>query len=199
MENNTTKEWVFPPAHHLGVVVEDINKAIKDIETIGLSKSAFPTLPAWLEKMMFRGKYFDKTYSFLGLGPYIHPMMYQIITVDPDYANPHPALPGLTSEPLYRGEPFNGRYKIYKIYLGNKILELIEPGKEGSPWKEHLDQKGEGFHHIAFNVDDLEGITSKLLQQGATSLFHARLEDGTGGDYLDLGSGLVVEIFKGFY
>lgn len=199
MEEKALKESVFPPAHHLGIVVGNLDKAIKDIEALGLNKAAFPRLPRWLENMMFKGKYFDTTYSILGFGPFIHPMMYQIITVDPDYANPHPSLPPLTSEPLYRGEPFNGKYRIYKIWLGNKILELIEPGEEESPWKEHLDKKGEGFHHIAFNVDDLEGITSRLLQQGATSLFHARLEDGTGGDYLDLGSGLIVEIFKGFY
>ena len=187
----------FPRAHHVAVAVKDINKAIKDVEKFGLGRFAYPRLPGWIEKMLFKGKTFDTRYKFLGMGPFIHPMMYKIIEVDENFKNPE--LPPLAGEALFRGKPFNAEYKIFKIWIGDKILELIQPGKGESPWKEHIDAKGEGFHHIAFNVDDLEGVTSRLLKQGANRILYARLQDGTGGDYFDLGFNLIVEIFKDYY
>ena len=189
----------FPEVHHIGVAVKDINKVIRDVEVFGIGRSAYSRLPRWLENMLFKGKYFDTRYNILGTGPFIHPMMYTIIEVGSKYDEPHPDLPPLASEPLFRDKPFTGEYKIFKMWMGDKILELIEPGQGKSPWKEHIDNKGEGFQHIGFNVDDLEGTTSTLIKQGAERLLHMRLEDGTGGDYLHLGHGFILEIFKGYY
>jgi hypothetical protein len=199
MNINKEGEWHFPRVHHVGVVVKDINKAIKDVEAFGMTRSAYPKLPSWLENLLFKGKYFDTTYKLLGLGTFIHPMMYKIIGVGSNFADPNPVLPPLTVQPIFKGKPFNAEYRIFKIWLGDKILELIEPGKGESPWKDHLEAKGEGFHHIAFNVDDLNGVTSRMMKQGANRILYARIKENTGGDYLDLGFGLIVEIFTGYY
>ena len=37
----------------------------------------------------------------------------------------------------------------------NLAIELIQPNGAKSVWRDVLDQKGEGFHHIAFHVEDM--------------------------------------------
>jgi hypothetical protein len=187
----------YPRVHHVGVVVKDLNKAIKDAEGFGVGRFEYPSLPGWLEKRLFKGKTFDTKYKFLGMGPFIHPKMYTIIEDGPELKDP--SLPPLAGEALYRGKPFTGSYKIFKVWLGDKILELVQPIKGDSPWMEHLESRGEGFHHVAFDVDNLDEFTSRLIKQGATRVLYARLSDGIGGDYLDLGHRLIVEIFHKYY
>jgi catechol 2,3-dioxygenase-like lactoylglutathione lyase family enzyme len=102
----------------------------------------------------------------------------------------------------FYGKPLKSHYIIYKAKLGDKILELLQPVSGESPWQEFLDAKGEGIHHIAFEVDNLQKAEDTLIKQGATIVMAARLEGikgAEGGDYLDLGTGVTVEIFKGYY
>ena len=56
---------------------------------------------------------------------------------------------------------------------GAMAIELIEPNEEPSTWREFLDEKGEGIHHMAFVVDDLdkriqicEDFGMKMIQRG---------------------------------
>ena len=43
--------------------------------------------------------------------------------------------------------------------LGNCVLEIIQPNKESSTWRDFLEQHGEGLHHMAFQVEDIhEGM-----------------------------------------
>lgn len=39
----------------------------------------------------------------------------------------------------------------------NVQIELIQPNGEKSTWQDHLDQYGEGVHHIAFQIRDMDG------------------------------------------
>lgn len=41
-------------------------------------------------------------------------------------------------------------------------LELIQPNKTPSVWRDHLDKYGEGIHHIAFFVDNADEVVEKL-------------------------------------
>lgn len=64
---------------------------------------------------------------------------------------------------LYKGAPnYRAGAKLAFINIGpNVALELIEPIGGASVWKDVLDEKGEGFHHIAFVVKDIdESITA---------------------------------------
>lgn len=52
-------------------------------------------------------------------------------------------------------------------------MELIQPNEEPSLWREHLEQFGEGIHHISFQVKGMSKTISacedwgmKLLQKG---------------------------------
>ncbi len=57
----------------------------------------------------------------------------------------------------YKGEPSTARAKLTFFCIGPVMLELIEPVEGKSTWKDHLDRHGPSLHHIAFEVDDIDG------------------------------------------
>lgn len=66
----------------------------------------------------------------------------------------------------YRGKPTGTRAKICVFQMGPIVLELTEPDGEPSSWKEFLNTKGEGVHHIGFVVQDREAALNFLDQNG---------------------------------
>src|SRR5690606_32682360 len=52
----------------------------------------------------------------------------------------------------YNGQPSEARAKLAFFHMGSLDLELIEPDRHPSTWREHLDRHGEGVHHIAFQI-----------------------------------------------
>lgn len=56
--------------------------------------------------------------------------------------------------------------KIAFLKVGESRIELLEPLDDSSPIKKFLDKKGEGIHHIALEVDNLERRLSKLKSEG---------------------------------
>jgi len=48
---------------------------------------------------------------------------------------------------------------------GNKI-ELLEASREGSPIATFIEKRGEGVHHIAFDVDDILAEMTRLKKEG---------------------------------
>ncbi len=46
--------------------------------------------------------------------------------------------------------------KIAMVWLGNTRIELLEPLNPGSTVARFLESRGEGIHHIALEVDDLD-------------------------------------------
>lgn len=49
---------------------------------------------------------------------------------------------------------------------GKSSLEFLESTREGSAVGRFLEKKGGGIHHIALNVDDLEGALKELKKAG---------------------------------
>jgi catechol 2,3-dioxygenase-like lactoylglutathione lyase family enzyme len=135
---------------HLGIIVRDIDKAVKRLES-------------------------------LNIGPF-----------NPFDRN---SLPPFVAETLYKGKPLGDPgCKVMIAKIGELELELFEPFKPGTPWKDYLDKKGEGIHHIAFREYDLENDVARLIKQGATLLVDAKWEGG-GSAYLDLGvGGIIIEL-----
>jgi len=66
---------------------------------------------------------------------------------------------------VYRGQPPRARAKLAFIDMGQVQIELIEPVGEPSTWKEALDEKGEGVHHIAFVIKDTGQVVINLAQK----------------------------------
>ena len=49
---------------------------------------------------------------------------------------------------------------------GPNKIELLEATKEDSPIAKFIEKKGEGIHHIAFAVDDIESEIKRLTKEG---------------------------------
>lgn len=74
------------------------------------------------------------------------------------------ALLGVTA--AERG-PVTGRGAEVVIFkLANINLELVAPVSEDSPLHELIAQRGEGFFHLAFAVDDIDAACDQLQSRG---------------------------------
>jgi len=50
--------------------------------------------------------------------------------------------------------------------IGENKIELLEATNEDSPIAKFISKKGEGVHHIAFDVDDIEAEINRLKNEG---------------------------------
>jgi methylmalonyl-CoA/ethylmalonyl-CoA epimerase len=51
--------------------------------------------------------------------------------------------------------------------VGESAVELMEPTRPDSPVGEFLARRGEGLHHVAFEVENLETAIARLRSSGA--------------------------------
>ena len=54
--------------------------------------------------------------------------------------------------------------------VGSNKIELLEATNEDSPIAKFISKKGEGIHHIAFDVDDIHAEIERLKNEGFTVL-----------------------------
>jgi len=54
--------------------------------------------------------------------------------------------------------------------IGSNKIELLEATDPDSPIAKFIDKRGEGIHHIAFDVDDIEAEMERLSNEGFTLL-----------------------------
>ena len=116
MANTNTGNSPFTKVHHVGVVVENMDKALAYYESLGIG-----------------------TFEPLNLSP---------------------------SEGLLRGKTLISTPIISMGEVGGIVIELLQPTEEDSLAKEFFESKGEGIHHIAFLVDDIDKETEKLVDKG---------------------------------
>jgi methylmalonyl-CoA/ethylmalonyl-CoA epimerase len=121
-----------------------------------------------------------KAFKALGIGPFL-PL----------------GLPPMTGKPLFRGKLLNSQEKVLSTATGQVEIVLTEPVAGNSPWQEFIDTKGEGVHHIAYLVDDLDKEVAKYLKKGFKLAQIGRWEGGGGGAYLEpeLG-GITIELMQ---
>jgi methylmalonyl-CoA/ethylmalonyl-CoA epimerase len=58
--------------------------------------------------------------------------------------------------------------KVGFLKIGDVNIELVQPAEPDSPLVKFLESKGQGIHHICFEVDDVEAEVKKYLEKGAT-------------------------------
>lgn len=51
--------------------------------------------------------------------------------------------------------------------IGETNIELVQPSEPDSPLVKFLEAKGQGIHHICFEVDDVEAEVKAFLEKGA--------------------------------
>lgn len=78
----------------------------------------------------------------------------------------------------YKTEMVNSELvKTAFLMVGDSKIELLEASDPNSTIAKFLSTKGQGFHHIAFEVDDLEHEIRRLSQLGF-ELIHQSPKDG---------------------
>ncbi len=61
--------------------------------------------------------------------------------------------------------------------MGDTKIELLQATSPDSPIAKFIETKGEGIHHIAFEVDDIE-VEMKRLKSEGFELIHEQAKDG---------------------
>ena len=58
--------------------------------------------------------------------------------------------------------------KVVMVWLGNTRIELLEPLNQSSTVAKFLESRGEGIHHIALEVNDLDEFIKRVQEAGLT-------------------------------
>jgi methylmalonyl-CoA epimerase len=71
------------------------------------------------------------------------------------------------------GLPITGREvspdnKVSFVPLGDTAIELLESAQPDGAIARHIKKKGEGIHHIALEVDNIESALEELKSKGIT-------------------------------
>lgn len=73
----------------------------------------------------------------------------------------------LLNIPIYKIEEVPGEgVKTAFLQTGPNKIELLEALSADSPIAKFIDKKGEGIHHIAFEVEDIKAEMERLKAQG---------------------------------
>ncbi|MGD8535225.1 MAG: methylmalonyl-CoA epimerase [Candidatus Aminicenantes bacterium] len=68
-----------------------------------------------------------------------------------------------SSEPIVGGD---GTIRVSMVRVGSTLIELLQPiGSEGVMAK-FLEKRGEGFHHICYEVDDIKTEIASIKAAG---------------------------------
>jgi methylmalonyl-CoA/ethylmalonyl-CoA epimerase len=76
------------------------------------------------------------------------------------------------------------RLRVVKIQTGESVLELLEPLPGEAVVSKFLDQRGEGLHHVCFEVDDVRAATAELKARGYTPIWEEPRR-GAGGRWVN--------------
>jgi methylmalonyl-CoA/ethylmalonyl-CoA epimerase len=73
----------------------------------------------------------------------------------------------LLGTPCYKTEEVESEgVKTFFYQTGDTKIELLEATREDSPIAKFLEKKGEGMHHIAFEVADIHAEMERLQAEG---------------------------------
>jgi len=78
--------------------------------------------------------------------------------------------------PFYRdqlGMKFMGKedvpeqkVRVAMLCVGESKIELLEPLSSDSPVAKFLEKNGQGIHHVAYEVEDINAAIAKLVSEG---------------------------------
>lgn len=79
---------------------------------------------------------------------------------------------GVSSEGFSRRESLEEGVKICETEIAGVEIELIEPINSNSPISSFLAKRGEGIHHLCFEVEDIFAHFQRLKCAGVNLLSH---------------------------
>ncbi|MEP7266159.1 MAG: VOC family protein [Saprospiraceae bacterium] len=74
----------------------------------------------------------------------------------------------LNMEPTGREKGADEKGTTLLYQLGETKIELLEPADVNSPIRDFIEKNGEGIHHIAFEVDDIQSAMDEYKSKGFT-------------------------------
>lgn len=86
------------------------------------------------------------------------------------------------AQTVYMDRPHTAGCKLAFFRLDNLDIEFLEPGPEKSAWRDLLEERGPGCHHIAFRSRNLSKQTDYLEAKGHKMIQKGEF-DGGGGRY----------------
>src|SRR5450755_2969886 len=63
-------------------------------------------------------------------------------------------------------EVANQKVRVAFFKIGDMRLELLEPTDPSSPVAKFLESRGEGLHHLAFTVENIQDRINELKESG---------------------------------
>jgi len=94
----------------------------------------------------------------------------------------------LQPDQRYRGQPATADVAIAMAFAGSMCIELIQPLDDNpSVYKEIIEKRGYGFHHIGVAVSDVDGELPLYEARGYRLAFRAQVPTGGAVAYLDNG------------
>jgi methylmalonyl-CoA/ethylmalonyl-CoA epimerase len=86
----------------------------------------------------------------------------------------------LGSQPGHREEVADQKVRTVLFDVGSAGLELLEPTSAESTVAKFIDKRGEGIHHLSFEVDDIQGEIERLRSAGF-QMIDEKPRPGAGG------------------
>lgn len=88
-----------------------------------------------------------------------------------DLANSIPLFEKLLNSPCYKTEEVASEKVMTAFFkTGESKIELVASTDPEGVIAKYIDKKGEGMHHIAFDVSDIHAEMSRLVAEGFTLL-----------------------------
>lgn len=104
---------------------------------------------------------------------------------------------------LIKGEQVELDFNLVFAYSGGLQIELIEEkSRRAVVYQDHLDQRGQGIHHLGFYIPDMDEKLNQVEQMGTEILLESKLKTAGGGSvhfaYLDTRSqcGIILELIN---
>jgi catechol 2,3-dioxygenase-like lactoylglutathione lyase family enzyme len=72
---------------------------------------------------------------------------------------------------LLRGKPVDTTIKVAFVQSGDVQIELIQPIQGKNLYTEFLETRGEGIHHLAYQVDDMAAIKAVFTEKVGEPVF----------------------------
>jgi hypothetical protein len=114
----------------------------------------------------------DHWTRFMGAGPF--------------FAIPSLLVPGQ----IYRGAASTADITLAMGFTGHMMIELIQPlDNNPSVYKETIEKRGYGFHHVGIAFEDAEAASRDYQARGWHEAYRARVPTGGEVIYLDNGRG----------
>jgi methylmalonyl-CoA/ethylmalonyl-CoA epimerase len=68
--------------------------------------------------------------------------------------------------PAFEEEVVDQKVRVAGYHIGQSVIEYLEPLSDDSPISRFLEKKGNGVHHLAFRVDNLDESLNTLKGKG---------------------------------